>query len=302
MPPSIQHKFCLRSSSVDLEEESNHVDTTMTAAQKNTTAALAAPVTEAGATTAATHCCKPDEVQWNAICQSSKFVSKGCHRKEIIIEPPAGFDGSEGTHQAFFNNDNTVFVLKIAPNPVLNNPHAINLHCANECRIVTADDSARDQAFKASATSVADKWCAFRHQLDWKEKPSDDLGRWWTDCADVDVKARSHPLLVIQLSSIKPVEVKNQKSSGALRKKTFLAPDRVSVKGKNNEEDKLNKIIGMLQELFPMMSDEAKKSVAEKHRLTMEEVKSGITPEDKLSICSGNGSPNGKRTCPGSQK
>lgn len=268
----------------------------MTAVPKNTTAASAAPITKAGTTTAATYQYKPDEVQWNAIYQSSKFVSKGYNREEIIIEPPASFDGSEGTYQAFFDNDNTVFVLKIAPNPVLNDPHAINSYYANEYGIVTADDSARDQAFKASAKSVTDKWYTFRHQLDWKGKPSDDLGRWWIDYADLNVKARSYPLLIIQLSSIKPVEVKNKKISGALRKKTFLTPDRVSVEGKNSEEDKLSDIIGMLQELFPMMSDEAKKSAAEKYGLTTEDVESRIIPEDVSSVGSGNVSPNSKRT------
>lgn len=108
---------------------------------------------------------KEDEKQWEAVYQSSKYISKGFHRDEIIIEPPASFDGTKGTYQVSFDNNNQVLVVKIAPNPVLNDPHAINSYYACMYGIMTADDSARHQAFKVSAKSISDKWYTFRYSL-----------------------------------------------------------------------------------------------------------------------------------------
>ena len=94
---------------------------------------------------------KDDERKWQPIFHSSRFISAGFHREELIVEPPASFDGSEGTYQAGFDNDNMVFVLKVAPNPILTDPHDINSYYKEEYGLVTADDSARNQAFKAAA-------------------------------------------------------------------------------------------------------------------------------------------------------
>lgn len=162
---------------------------------------------------------KEDEQKWDAVHQSSKSISKGYFREELIIEPPASFDGTEGTYQASFDEDNLVFVLKIAPNPVLNDPHALNSYYKNQYGLITADDSARDQAFRASAKCIRDKWYTYRHKLQWKGKPSEDLGRWWLDYTDIELGGRNFPLLIIQLCSIKPVEVQSQKISMGLKKK-----------------------------------------------------------------------------------
>ena len=110
---------------------------------------------------------KDDKKRWDAVFQSSKYASKGFHRDKIIIEPPASFDGSEGTYQVSFDNDNRVLVVKIAPNPVLSDPHMINSYYAKTYGIITADDSGRHQAFKASAKSISDNWYTFRYHLAW---------------------------------------------------------------------------------------------------------------------------------------
>lgn len=83
------------------------------------------------------------------------------------------------------DNANRVLVVNITPNPVLSDPHAINSYYAKMYGIITADDSARHQAFKASAKSISDKWYTFRYRLDWGAKPSVDLGAVpWLEYAD----------------------------------------------------------------------------------------------------------------------
>ena len=188
---------------------------------------------------------KDDEKKWDAVFQSSKYISKGFHRDEIVVEPPASFDGAEGTYQVGFDNDNRVLVVKIAPNPVLSDPHAINSYYANMYGVFTADDSARHQAFKASAKGISDKWYTFRYHLDWAGKPSEDLGMVpWLDFAEFDSDGRVFPLLIINLSSINPIEEKVNKMSGKLVKKNFKSPAKV--KGVNMAGDKTAQMASML--------------------------------------------------------
>jgi len=192
---------------------------------------------------------KDDEKRWDAVFQSSKYISKGFHREEIVVEPPASFDGSEGTYQVGFENDNRVLVVKIAPNPVLSNPHAINSYYANMYGVLTADDSARHQAFKASAKGISDKWYTFRYPLDWGGKPSEDLGMIpWLDYAEFDADGRVFPLLIINLSSINPIEEKVNKMSGKLVKKNFKSPAKV--KGVNMAGDKTAQMAAMLEDMI----------------------------------------------------
>lgn len=253
-----------------LLEESEEIKDVVMTTPPNTNQRVAAPNV---VTVSTGYKYKSDEKKWDAVHQSSKFISKGYHREELIIEPPASFDGSEGTYQASFDNDNEVFVLKIAPNPVLNDPHAINSYYANEYGIVTADDSARNQAFHASAKHIADKWYTFRHKLDWKGKPSEDLGRWWLDYTDIKVEGRSFPLLIVQISSIKPIETRVQKMSGKLTKKTFLTPDKKKQE-KNIGDGGRAAVIEMLREIFPVMSADAKLAAAGKYGLTPDQIES----------------------------
>ena len=220
---------------------------------------------------------KSDEQQWEAVHQSSIFISKGYYCEELIIEPPASFDGTEGTYQASFDEDNSVFVLKIAPNPVLNDPHALNSYYKNEYGLITADDSAREQAFRASAKCIQDKWYTYRHKLQWKGKPSEDLGRWWLDYTDIQLSGRVFPLLVIQLCSIKPVEVQSQKISMGLKKKTFKTPEKKNSNNKSpTAENDQQQLIAMLQELLPLMTPELQKTTAKKYGMTPEEILSSM--------------------------
>ena len=206
---------------------------------------------------------KDDEKRWDAVHQSSKFISKGYIRDELIIEPPACFDGTEGTYQVGFDNDNQVLVVKIAPNPVFYDPHTINSYYANMYGVMTSDDSARNQAFKASARRIADKWYTFRYQLDWPGKPSEDLGMVpWIDYAEFMAEGRLYPLLIINLSSIKPVEEeKVKKMTGALKKKAFVSPAKVT--GVNMAGDKTAQMAALLEDMIKsgQMSAEMKKAV-----------------------------------------
>ena len=191
---------------------------------------------------------KEDEKKWDAVFQSSRYISKGYHRDEIIIEPPASFDGAEGTYQVSFDNENKVLVVKIAPNPVLSDPHAINSYYAKIYGVMTADDSARHQAFKASARSVSDKWYTFRYQLAWPGKPSIDSMIPWLDFAEFDAEGRAFPLLIINLSSINPIEEVAKKMSGKLVKKAFKSPAKV--KGVNMAGDRTAQMAAMLEDMI----------------------------------------------------
>ena len=205
---------------------------------------------------------KEDEKKWDAIFQSSKFIANGYHREELIIEPPASFDGSEGTYQVSFDNNNSVLVLKIAPNSALSDPHDINSYYAQKYSIVTAVDSSRDQAFKASAKGVADRWYTYRHHLSWPGKPSEDMGMMpWLDFADISSQGRVFPLLIINLSSVNPVEEKQKKMSGGLVRNKFNSPAKV--KGVNMSGDKTAQMAAILEDMIMSgtMSSEMKNAV-----------------------------------------
>ena len=192
---------------------------------------------------------KDDEIRWDAVFQSSKYISKGYHRDEIIIEPPASFDGSEGSYQVAFENENRVLVVKIAPNPVLSDPHAINSYYAKLYGIMTADDSARHQAFKLSAKTISDRWYTFRYHLDWPGKPSEDLGLVpWLDYADFESEGRTFPLIILNISSIRPIEEKAKKMSARLVKKAFKSPAKVQ--GVNMAGDKTAQMAAMLEDMI----------------------------------------------------
>ena len=104
----------------------------------------------------------------------------------------------------------------------------INSYYATEYGITTADDSAWDQAYKKSAKINADKWFTFRHKLAWPGKPSMDLGKLpCVDYTEIGSNGRSFPVLIFQLSSIKPIEEKVQKMSATLTKKSFTSPTMV---------------------------------------------------------------------------
>ena len=171
---------------------------------------------------------KDDEVKWIPICQSSKFISNGYHREELIIEPPASFDGAEGTYQVSFDNNNTVLVVKIAPNTALSDPHDINGYYRQTYGMITSKDSARDQAFKEASKALADRWYTYRHHLDWAGKPSEDMGTLpWLDFADITSQGRLFPLLIINLSSINPIEEKPKKMTGGLTRNKYMSPPKV---------------------------------------------------------------------------
>jgi hypothetical protein len=189
---------------------------------------------------------KEDEIRWDAVFQSSRYISKGYNRDEIIIEPPASFDGAEGTYQVAFENDNRILVVKIAPNPVLSDPHAINSYYAKMYGIMTADDSARHQAFKVSAKAISDKWYTFRYHLDWPGKPSEDIGMVpWLDYAEFDSEGRAFPLIILNISSISPVDEKSKKTSAKLVKKAFKSPSKV--KGVNMAGDTTAQMASLLE-------------------------------------------------------
>jgi len=149
---------------------------------------------------------KDSEQPWDPILQSSKFEYGGYYREQLIIVPPAGFDGSEGSFEVGFDEHNTFFYLKIAPHPVLTDPHHIDSLLAQEYKIITTPDSARHQAFCESSQRIADKWYTFRHKLDWRGKPSNDMGRAmpWLNLRDMVVGNRSFPVLIVNISSIEP--------------------------------------------------------------------------------------------------
>ena len=190
-----------------------------------------------------------NEIRWDAVFQSSKYIAKGFHRDEIIIEPPASFDGAEGTDQVGFENDNRVLVLKIAPNPVLSDPHAINSYYAKMYGVITADDSARHQAFKHSAKAIADKWYTFHYHLDWPGKPSEDLGMIpWLDYADFESDGRSFPMIILNISSIRPIEERAKKMSAKLVKKAFKSPAKVN--GVNMSGDRTAQMASLLEDMI----------------------------------------------------
>ena len=195
------------------------------------------------------HKYKEDEKKWDPISQSSKFISNGYRREELILEPPASFDGAEGTYQVIFENNNTTVVVKIAPNLALSDPHDINAYYSQKYGIVTAKDSARDQAFKESAKSITDKWYTYRHHLDWPGKPSDDLGVMpWLDFADISSHGRVFPLLIINLSSVSPVEEKPKKVTGGLTRNKFHSPAKL--KGVDMAGDKTAQMAAMLESMI----------------------------------------------------
>ena len=166
---------------------------------------------------------KDDEIRWDAVYQSSKYISKGFHCDEVIIDPPPNFDGADGTYQVSFENENHVIVLKTAPNPVLSDPHSINSFYAKYYGVMTADDS---------ATRVADKWYTFRYHLDCPGKPSEDLGAIpWLDYADFASEGRKFPWIILNISSIRPIEERAKKMSARLVKKVFVSPPGTNMAG-----------------------------------------------------------------------
>ena len=187
------------------------------------------------------------------------------------------FDGSEGTYQVGFDDDNRVLVVKIAPNPVLSDPHTINSYYAKAYGLVTADDSARHQAFKASAKSISDKWYTFRYHLAWAGKPAEDGAMPWLDYAEFLEDGRVFPLLIINLSSISPIEERAKKMSGKLVKKAFTSPTKV--KGVNMSSPTAQ-AASLLEQMFKagfktsMMTDEMKQAAR----------KFGIDPEQNTSM------------------
>jgi hypothetical protein len=204
---------------------------------------------------------KDDEKKWDPIFKSSKYVSNGYNREELIVEPPASFDGSDGTYQVSFENNNSVLVVKIAPNSALSDPHDVNGYYRQKYGIVTAADSARDQAFKASARGLSDKWYTFRHHLDWPGKPSEDGMMPWLDFADIDSQGRVFPLLIINLCSIKPIEEMQRKVTGGLKRNKFKSPPKV--KGVNMAGDKTAQMASLLEEMINTgaLTDDMKKSM-----------------------------------------
>ena len=218
--------------------------------------------------------CKINEKKWEPFCQSTEFQSNNHCRQELIIEPPASFDGASGQFEASFDEDNRVFVFKIAPNQALSNPDAINGCHEKECGIVVAQDSVRDQAFKKSTKLIADKWHTFRHRLDWPGKPAKDLGGWWIDFADINITARTCPLLMINICSIKPVEIRVEKATGMLSRKTHITPTKMATTESSPMQQEKDSAIMLLQRMWPQMSDENKVAAAAVCGLTPDEVES----------------------------
>jgi len=152
---------------------------------------------------------KNDEFKWEPRFQSSKYVALGYYREELIIVPPASFDGSLGSWKATFEEDKTVFVLKLAPPPILGDMNAVNNYYAKCHGIRSSRHSYRYDAFSDSSASLGKKWYTFRYHLDWPGKPSMDLGsiKWFEFPTIADATLRKTPLLIINLSSVKPKRV-----------------------------------------------------------------------------------------------
>ena len=221
---------------------------------------------------------KEEEKKWDPFYQSSKFINYDYYHEELIIEPPACFDGTAGQYEASFDDDNKVFVLKIAPNQALGDPHAISSYYETEYGIKTAGDSARDQAFKESARVITDKWYTFRHRLEWPGKPaSSTTGRWWIDFADITVSGRIYPLLIVNICSIKPVEIKVEKTTSSLNRKKHLTPIRMTT-GTTSEKDSA---IMTLQKLFPTLNEEEREKTAAIFGLTSDQVRSSMDVEER---------------------
>ena len=196
-----------------------------------------------------TYAYKEDEKKWEPFFQSTKFDSKGYNREELIIDPPSSFDGSEGSYRVSFDNENKFLVVKLASPQGMGNAHSINSYKANMYGIVTSDDSERNKRFKKSAKAIRGKWYTFRHALDWPGRSSDDMGLMpWLDYTDIDEGGKSFPLLIINIASIKPVEVDVEEASGKLTKKRFQPPSEVP--GVNMAGDPNAQMASMLKQLF----------------------------------------------------
>ena len=93
-------------------------------------------------------------------------------------------------------------------------------------------------------------------------KPSEDLGTVpWLDFAEFDSEGRTFPLLIINLSSIKPIEEKAKKMTSKLVKKAFKSPSKV--KGVNMTGDRTAQMAAMLEDMIKAgtMTNEMKAAV-----------------------------------------
>ena len=103
--------------------------------------------------------------------------------------------------------------------------------------------------FKKSAKAIRGKWYTFQHALDWPGRSSDDMGLMpWLDYTDIDEGGKSFPLIIINIASIKPVEVDVEEASGKLTKKRFQPPSEVP--GVNMAGDPNAQMASMLKQLF----------------------------------------------------
>ena len=187
---------------------------------------------------------KDDEIKWGPLFQSTVYDSKGYHREQLIIEPPACFSGQEGSYTADFDKDNKVFVLKWRPNTVVSNPYVINCYLRDQYGIITSDDSERHKLFKKSSKVIRNKWYTFRHDLKWAGKPALDLDNPYVDFTEIENDGEDYPVLIVNICSIKAIVEETSKMSTKLSRNTFKSPIKVK---RSNTGDATAQMASMIE-------------------------------------------------------
>jgi hypothetical protein len=166
---------------------------------------------------------KQDEWKWQPRFQSTKFVDNGFYREELIIVPPISFKGREGSFKVSFEENDSVFVLKLEPPPGIGNPFAIRSYYSQVIGMNIPTGSSWRDAFEDSSELIGrDKWYTFRHKLDWPGKPSNDMGNLkWLQFPEIGIGGQSTKLLIINLSSITPKRVEREDIGDTLQGALF---------------------------------------------------------------------------------
>jgi hypothetical protein len=153
---------------------------------------------------------KDDEKKWDPFYQSYKFDAGGHHCLELIVEPPASFDGSDDKYQISLAEDNKILVVKFAPNLVLGDPLHVNGYKKHVHGLETVNDSSRNNAVEAQINRFAGKWYTFRYRLDWAGKPAMNMmgSMPWFVFTRIKLYNQRFPVVMINLSSIEPIKIK----------------------------------------------------------------------------------------------
>jgi hypothetical protein len=112
--------------------------------------------------------------------------------------------------QITLTEENTVLVVKFAPNMILSDPSYINGYKKNVHGFETGLESARNNAAEAQQDRFAGKWYTFRYKLDWPAKPTVNLmGTMpWFAFSRITVYGQKFPVVIINLSSIEPIKIR----------------------------------------------------------------------------------------------